>query len=363
MKSKIIYSLISGGIDSAVSTLLLQQMGHSVVGVFIKSWDHFDDVSSNCTETHDFQDAQAIADGLRIPLKVVDCRRQYWTDVFEHFISDYSNGLTPNPDVLCNRHVKFGHVFRKCIEEWGANTIATGHYAGIRNGKEGYDLIKSSDMMKDQTFFLSHIERDCLNRVMFPLQSITISTGLIVDVDNPRIVLGVHHGIHKFTIGQRIHIEGRQNELGYFVARKCKRTNIISAAHGTMHPALFYLNYFVQHLNLVSGSTDDFQKLLSGEVNTPLSATFKLQNKHRDIPCLIERLSDSINVILPFPFRAVAPGQFVTFYKGDVCVGCARVTEVGPSLNERIEMLSTLPHFSVVYPSTDRILLSEVGKT
>ncbi|GAB0086656.1 Mitochondrial tRNA-specific 2-thiouridylase 1 [Sergentomyia squamirostris] len=278
---------VSGGVDSAVAALLLKNKGFKVQGVFMKNWDIIDE-KTFCTGEQDWEDAQRVCRYLKIPLIHVNFVKEYWNNVFRQFLHDYESGLTPNPDILCNRHIKFDNFFSYATREdkLGAEAIATGHYARTNFGPflEQYSpdqsvrLLQARDTFKDQTFFLSSVPQRALRKTMFPLgnftkdevkrlaedagmgfllkkkestgicfighrnfqefisEYITAKPGKMVDIETGAEV-GDHSGFHNWTIGQRCRLGGFPQR--YFIAQKDRRTNTIFVAQGTHNPALF----------------------------------------------------------------------------------------------------------------------------
>ncbi|XP_022253209.1 mitochondrial tRNA-specific 2-thiouridylase 1-like [Limulus polyphemus] len=267
---------ISGGVDSSVAALLLKRKGYDVLGVFMRNWDIADE-TGHCSIDKDKEDAEYVCRKIGIPLQEVNFVRHYWNEVFSDLIEDYQNGLTPNPDILCNKSIKFNIFYDYATENLGADAIATGHYARTSFGEdlEYYQenkrvrLLKAVDGGKDQTFFLSQVPQKSLQRTLFPLGGITKnsvkkialhaglnyiakkkeSTGIcfigkrnfqdfikdyvkpkpgnFVDVETGEVV-GTHAGIHFWTMGQRCHIPGLHT--AYFVADKDMKTQDILVA-------------------------------------------------------------------------------------------------------------------------------------
>nr|XP_012225785.1 PREDICTED: mitochondrial tRNA-specific 2-thiouridylase 1 isoform X2 [Linepithema humile] len=276
---------ISGGVDSAVTALLLKNKGFNVIGVFMKNWDIRDE-TGNCMVEKDYNDAQWICNKLKIPLVQVDFVKEYWNEVFSDLVEKYQTGYTPNPDILCNKNIKFNKFFHFARKKFQADAIATGHYAKTSFGSylENYEadtnvhLLQARDSNKDQTFFLHQIPQQTLRCCMFPLgnylkshvKTIAKEAGLYqiaqkkesmgicfvgkrefqdfiseyihdkpgdyVDLDSG-LVIGKHNGIHKWTIGQRCKISGCLKP--YYVFNKDQETNTILVVSGTTHPALY----------------------------------------------------------------------------------------------------------------------------
>ncbi|XP_069694027.1 mitochondrial tRNA-specific 2-thiouridylase 1 isoform X2 [Periplaneta americana] len=264
---------VSGGVDSAVAALILKKKGYDVVGVFMQNWDTADETGI-CSATQDAEDARWVCSRLGIPFSVVSFVREYWNDVFCNLLEDYQNGYTPNPDILCNGHIKFDKFLKYAQDNLDADAIATGHYASTTFGSflencdfsAGVHLLKPRDLFKDQTFFLSQVSQIPLQKTMFPLANLTKtqvkkiaseygmdyiskkkessgicfigtrhfqnfiseylndSPGYFRDIDSG-VIVGRHAGIHHWTIGQRCRIGGQLKP--YYVARKEPKNNDI----------------------------------------------------------------------------------------------------------------------------------------
>ncbi|KAF5275073.1 hypothetical protein FQA39_LY07010 [Lamprigera yunnana] len=371
LKVKKVVVGISGGVDSAVTALLLKKKGFNVHGLFMKNWDIVDETGI-CRSDEDFQYANITCDKLKIPLIRVNFVKEYWNEVFSDLLKEYQSGATPNPDVLCNTHIKFAAFYRHAREELDADAIATGHYASTSFGPylEDYNpqkcvrLLKALDEKKDQTLFLCQIHQAALRRTMFPLgcliksevKKIAFDNGLeqiaqkkesmgicfigsrnfskfiseyvddnpgnFVDIDTTEII-GQHNGIHQWTLGQRIKVGGYS--IAYFVAKKDVKTNIIYVAQGTDHPALYTESLYTSQPHWISICPEEIQ---NGEV---LECDFKFQHIENYIRCQVYKVSSGLIVILETPRRSITPGQFAVFYKDRECLGCAKITNAGPS--------------------------------
>ncbi|MET0282197.1 MAG: tRNA 2-thiouridine(34) synthase MnmA [Steroidobacteraceae bacterium] len=350
MTARIIVAL-SGGVDSAVTALLLRRAGHEVAGLFMHNWE--EDEQGYCTAAEDFQDARRVAAELGIPLHRVDLSAQYREHVFTDFLAAYRAGLTPNPDVLCNREIKFGDCLRHA-QRLGAAQLATGHYARIVQGPEGPELHKGVDPGKDQSYFLHAVRRDSLAQVLMPLgelhkeavrdlahaaglpvaakrdstgicfigerpfrefleQYVPHSPGPIRDVAGTRI--GEHIGLPFYTLGQRggIGIGGMPGGSGapWYVVAKRAADNTLVVAQGEDHPALFS------------------QRLLTGEVNwlaaaphAPDNLYVRLRYRQEDQPAVVTPAAGGGLLIAPRSAqRAVTPGQSAVLYRGTRCLG------------------------------------------
>ena len=350
---------LSGGVDSAVAALLLQQHGYAVEGLFMKNWDE-DDGSEYCTARADLADAEAVCGLLGIRLHTANFAAEYWDNVFEHFLAEYRAGRTPNPDVLCNREIKF-KVFADYATTLGAARIATGHYARceVRDGRAR--LLKGCDPAKDQSYFLHAVPAGQLARCLFPVGELPKaevrriarehafpvaakkdSTGIcfigerrfadflrrylpaqpgpIRSVDGEP--LGEHHGLMYHTIGQRqgLGIGGRRNcpEHPWYVVDKDLANNTLLVAQGNDHPTLY-------HRALLCAQTHWIGTEPAG--STP-ALHAKIRYRQPDQPCRIMALGDGRwKVEFEHAQRAVTPGQYVVFYDGDCCLGGGVIEE------------------------------------
>ncbi len=349
---KIIIGL-SGGVDSAVTALLLKQQGHAIEGVFMKNWEA-DDTDTYCPASQDMADAQAVCDILDIPFTRINFAEQYWEKVFTSFLEAYKAGLTPNPDILCNKEIKF-RAFLDYALTRGADAIATGHYARHLEKEGRHYLQKGLDGNKDQSYFLHALSEDQLAKSLFPLGELTKpevralasqagfpnhakkdSTGIcFIGERNFRQFLseyvpaqpgnietlagtriGQHTGLMFYTIGQRqgLHIGGRHDalEAPWFVAAKDMMRNVLIVVQGTDHPALFADSLIV----------DDLHWINLPAPTLPLSVQAKTRYRQADQACIIDKMEDGrYRVDFVTPQRAITPGQSVVFYQGEQCLG------------------------------------------
>ncbi|MGB0205259.1 MAG: tRNA 2-thiouridine(34) synthase MnmA [Neptuniibacter sp.] len=359
-KTKVIVGM-SGGVDSSVSALLLQQQGYQVEGLFMKNWDE-DDGTEYCTAKDDLADAQAVCDKLGIHLHTANFAAEYWDNVFEHFLEEYKAGRTPNPDILCNREIKF-KAFLEYAEELGADKIATGHYVrrGEREGKTR--LLKGLDGNKDQSYFLHQVGQAEIEKTLFPVgelekpevrklaeehdlithnkkdstgicfigerrfsdflkQYIPAQPGKIETPDGD--VIGDHSGLMYYTIGQRqgLHIGGLKDypEDPWFVAGKDLDRNVLIAVQGKQNDLLFTDWLTANELFWINGE----------EPELPYSCKAKVRYRQDDQVCIIERHGESGYLIrFSDPQRAVTPGQSVVVYSDDVCLGGGVIEQTG----------------------------------
>ncbi|MBR9912341.1 MAG: tRNA 2-thiouridine(34) synthase MnmA [Gammaproteobacteria bacterium] len=346
---------MSGGVDSSVAALLLQQQGYRVEGLFMKNWDE-DDGTEYCTAREDLADAQRVCDKLGIKLHSANFAAEYWDNVFEHFLEEYQAGRTPNPDILCNREIKF-KVFLEYAEVLGADMIATGHYVRRSDDTEHTRLLKGLDSNKDQSYFLHAVGEQEFAKSLFPvgeLQKPAVrqlaeqhdlvthdkkdSTGICFIgerrfkdflqqylpaqpgdiVDDSGKVIGRHSGLMYHTIGQRqgLGIGGRKDAAHepWYVAVKDLASNQLVAVQGKNHPLLLSNSLVAGNCHWINGK--------------PAGATLRCSAKTRyrqpDQPCSVELMPDnSIKVTFDEPQRALTPGQSVVFYQDDTCLGGA----------------------------------------
>ena len=344
---------LSGGVDSSVSALLLRQQGFEIEGLFMKNWEE-DDTDSYCAAEEDVKDAQAICDKIGIKLNTVNFSIEYWEEVFERFVKEYSEGLTPNPDILCNREIKF-KAFLEHATELGAKKIATGHYARVAERNGEFVMLRGKDENKDQSYFLYTLGQKELSRTLFPVgeldkpdvRHMAEDAGLIThdkkdstgicfigerpfreflskyipaqtgEIQTPEgEVIGKHGGAMYYTYGQRqgLGIGGVKgaSEEPWFVVGKDVEKNIVIVAQGHDHPLLFSLGLEAKELSWIAGK--------------PPAKSFKCTAKTRyrqtDQPCSVEQLCDDlVRVIFDEPQRAVTPGQSVVFYDEEICLG------------------------------------------
>jgi tRNA-specific 2-thiouridylase len=355
---------MSGGVDSAVAALLLRRAGYDVHGLYMSNWD---DDDSYCTGAQDFQDARASALELGIPLHRVSFAEQYRARVFEYFLGEYRAGRTPNPDVLCNREIKFG-ICLEYAARLGARRFATGHYARIEQAADGPVLRKALDTDKDQSYFLHAVEREHFSRVLFPLGDLEKSavralareaglpvfdkpdsTGICFIGERPfreflaryiptspgdivtetGDVVGRHRGLAFYTLGQRggLEIGGRAGarDEPWYVAGKNLARNELTAVQGHDHPLLVSRALATGPCNwLVQPGTNDFEL-------PEFESNIKVRYRQKDQPCRVTRRADgALTVRFEQPQRAVTPGQFAVLYDGDRCLGGGVIEHTTP---------------------------------
>ncbi|HBO38933.1 MAG TPA: tRNA 2-thiouridine(34) synthase MnmA [Pasteurellaceae bacterium] len=352
-KKKVIVGM-SGGVDSSVSAFILQQQGYQVEGLFMKNWEEDDD-TDYCTAAADLADAQAVCDNLNIRLHKINFAAEYWDNVFEHFLSEYKAGRTPNPDILCNKEIKFKAFLDYAVEDLGADYIATGHYVRRRDVNGQSQLLRGLDNNKDQSYFLYTLSKDQVARSLFPVgdiekpmvRRIAEDLGLITakKKDSTGIcfigerkfkdflsrylpalpgdiktmdgeIIGRHQGLMYHTLGQRkgLGIGGikGKDENAWYVAEKDLVNNVLIVAQGHDNSALLSSGLIAQQLHWVDRNP----------LRHPLRCTVKTRYRQTDIPCTVTPINDDfIEVRFDDPQIAVTPGQSAVFYQGDVCLG------------------------------------------
>lgn len=344
---------MSGGVDSSVTAWLLKQQGYEVQGLFMKNWEE-DDSEDYCSAAADLRDAQAVCDLLKIPLHTVNFATEYWDNVFAHCLQEFQAGRTPNPDVLCNREIKF-KVFLEQAQRLGGEKIATGHYVRLGKFNGQYQLLKGVDPHKDQSYFLYLLDQSQLAWSCFPLgelaksmvrylaiqaglptQAKPDSTGLCFIGERPfktflsRFLpsqpgiietiegkcLGQHDGLMFYTIGQRqgLKIGGQANGSGepWYVVAKDVANNRLLVAQGHNHPRLLSRHLVAQQIHWITKPIP----------TVPLGCSAKTRYRQRDQACTITTLEpNSAQVSFTEPQRAITPGQSIVFYQGEICLG------------------------------------------
>lgn len=350
-KGRVIVGL-SGGVDSSVAALLLLQQGWQVEGLFMKNWEE-DDKADYCSAAEDLADAEAVASALDIPLHTMNFATEYWERVFEYFLAEYRANRTPNPDVLCNREIKF-KAFLEHALDLGADRIATGHYAGIRPAGNTWELIQGKDEGKDQTYFLYMLGQRALSHSLFPLSNLDKaevrrlaedagfpnhrkkdSTGICFIGErrfrdflasylpaNPGEIhttdgraIGRHQGLMYYTLGQRqgLGIGGvadAPDEPWYVVAKDLDR-NVLVVAQGHDHPMLYHDRLTARQLHWVSGTSQ----------TSTLRCAARCRHRQPLQPCTAAISQGVMTVHFDTPQRALTPGQSVVLYDGDICLG------------------------------------------
>ncbi len=345
---------MSGGVDSSVSAYLLLQQGYQVEGLFMKNWEE-DDNDEYCAAAEDLADAQAVCDKLGIELHTVNFAAEYWDNVFEYFLQEYQAGRTPNPDIMCNKEIKFKAFLEFAAEALGADYIATGHYVRRRENQGKFQLLRGLDNNKDQSYFLYTLSHEHVAQTLFPVGELEkpevrkiaeeqglvtadkkdstgicfigerkfkdflqtylpAKPGVIESVDGE--VLGEHEGLMYHTLGQRkgLHIGGRADasDEPWYVVDKDVERNVLIVAQGKQHPRLYSKGLIAGQLHWVARE----------KLTTPFACAVKTRYRQQDIPCRVTPQADGrIQVEFEQPVAAVTPGQSAVFYQGDVCLG------------------------------------------
>ena len=356
---------ISGGVDSSVTALLLQQQGYDVRAVFMKNWEG-DDTDEHCTAEADLADARAVCEQLHIPIQGVNFSDQYWDRVFAYFLQEYSAGRTPNPDVLCNKEIKFRAFLDYALAQ-GAEHIATGHYARCEQRDGEYQLLRAADSAKDQTYFLYTLKQEQLARALFPVGGLSKvevreiaarhqlvthnkkdSTGICFigerdfknflqrylpaqpgPIQTPDgITIGQHEGLMYYTRGQRQGLQiGGLAGFGpepWYVADKDLANNILVAVQGHEHPLLLGHWLDAEQIEWVSASPP----------RLPLRCTAKTRYRQHDAACTVTAGSDGhVHVRFDDPQWAITLGQSVVFYLDEVCLGGGIISATEKLLN------------------------------
>lgn len=361
---------LSGGVDSAVSAYLLMKQGYEVIGLFMRNWDSAanNDILGNpslddeiCPQEQDYQDALKVANHLGIKLYRHDFIKEYWDYVFSYFIDEYKKNRTPNPDILCNKYVKFAG-FQEVAKSLGADYFAYGHYARVKEENGEFFLLKGKDNNKDQSYFLSQLTQEQLSKSLFPVGELDKSEVRRIALENdlPTArkkdstgicfigerdfknflknyifskpgeihtlngeVLGHHDGLMYYTIGQRkgLNIGGdnRFKNAPWFVVGKDIDNNVLLVGQGLNNPYLFSNRIIVEDINWIS------KRRFEGT----FECKAKFRYRQEDQVCLIKWIDeDLIEVITNKPIRAVTPGQACVFYDDEVCLGGGTIKEV-----------------------------------
>lgn len=350
---------MSGGVDSSVSALLLKLQGYRVIGLFMKNWEEQDE-NGVCTSATDYEDVRRVCEHIDIPYYTVNFVKEYRAQVFAQFIEDLKRGLTPNPDILCNREIKFKVFLEKALE-LGADYLATGHYCQNQSIGGRNCLVKGSDLQKDQTYFLYTLNHSILDKVLFPVgglekgevrnlarlhqlstsekkdstgicfigerhfrtflsQYLSIQPGNFETLQGK--VVGKHQGAAYYTLGQRKGLAIGGAGEAWFVVGKDIQRNVVFVEQGADHPALYCDELMATQLSWVSGEPPVL----------PYACQSKIRYRQADQPCIIQKIEEGQAwVTFPQPQRAVTPGQSIVFYDGPLCLGGGIIQQAGPS--------------------------------
>lgn len=363
---------MSGGVDSSVAALLLKQKGYDVIGIFMKNWDDTDE-NGVCTATEDYEDVVRVAGQIGIPYYAVNFEKQYWDRVFSYFLAEYKAGRTPNPDVMCNKEIKF-KAFLDHALALGADYVATGHYAQTGQQDSKTLMIRAADQNKDQTYFLNQLSQEQLSKVMFPLGDLEKpqvraiardhhlatadkkdSTGIcfigernfkqflshylpacrgeIRTIDGE--LKGYHDGLMYYTNGQRQGLGIGGPGGPWFVCGKDVKRNILYIAPGADHPALYSQGLIAEGANWISGAPE----------KKSFHCTAKFRYRQKDRPVTVHVRPDSrLEVVFDHPEWAITPGQAVVFYQNEICLGGATIaTVLNQGTDAAIDFVDSVP--------------------
>ncbi len=345
---------MSGGVDSSVTALLLKQQGYDVIGIFMKNWDDTDEFG-HCTAEEDSEDVRRVCEQIGIPYYTVNFEKEYFDKVFTYFLDEYKRGRTPNPDVMCNREIKFGEFLNKAMD-LGADYVATGHYARVVEKDGVFQLLRGIDNGKDQTYFLNALNQKQLSKTMFPIGHLPkpevrriaeeaglytakkkdstgvcfigernfreflsgylpAKSGKMIDIATGE-VKGDHDGLMYYTLGQRqgLGIGGSGNGNPWFVADKDLDQNILYVVQGDQHPSLYSTGLVASVMNWIDGSEH--------AVGSTLHCVAKFRYRQPDQGVTLTWQADgNVHVQFNEPQKAITPGQAVVFYDGELCLG------------------------------------------
>jgi tRNA-specific 2-thiouridylase len=345
---------MSGGVDSSVSAFLLKEQGYQVEGLFMKNWEE-DDNDEYCAAAEDLKDAQAVADKLDMVLHTINFSAEDWDNVFEYFLEEYKAGRTPNPDIMCNKEIKFKAFLEFAAEELQADYIATGHYVQRSNATGNWQMLRGLDGNKDQSYFLYTLGEKHVAQTLFPIghlekprvREIALEQDLVTHnkKDSTGIcfigerkfkdflaqylpaqpgeietaegqTIGQHEGLMYHTLGQRKGLLiGGMKEFGeepWYVVDKDVERNVLIVGQGANHPRLYSKGLIANQLHWVDRKGPE----------TELKCTVKTRYRQEDIPCTVTPQEDgSIEVIFDAPQKAVTPGQSAVFYQNEICLG------------------------------------------
>lgn len=348
---------MSGGVDSSVSAHLLLEQGYQVEGLFMKNWEEDDD-DEYCAAADDLRDAQAVCDKLGIELHTINFAAEYWDNVFEYFLEEYKAGRTPNPDIMCNKEIKFKAFLEFACEDLGADYIATGHYVQRRSDEDGkFEMLRGLDSNKDQSYFLYTLSHKQVGQTLFPVGNIEKpivraiaereglithnkkdSTGICFIGERkfkdflgrylpaqPGVIetaegkpVGEHQGLMYHTLGQRkgLHIGGLKDsgEEPWYVVEKDMKRNVLIVGQGNNHPRLFSKGLLSNQLHWVN--RNEFA------INSSIECTVKTRYRQEDVACKVTRIDeDNYEIMFSEQQSSVTPGQSVVFYQNEVCLG------------------------------------------
>jgi tRNA-specific 2-thiouridylase len=345
---------MSGGVDSSVSAYLLKEQGYQVEGLFMKNWEE-DDNDEYCAAAEDLKDAQAVSDKLGITLHTINFAAEYWDNVFEYFLAEYKAGRTPNPDIMCNKEIKFKAFLEFAAQELNADYIATGHYVQRSNETGNWQMLRGLDDNKDQSYFLYTLCEQHIAQTLFPIghlekprvREIALEQNLVThdkkdstgicfigerkfkdflaqylpaqpgDIETAEgKIIGKHDGLMYHTLGQRKGLLiGGMKEYGeepWFVVEKDIERNMLIVGQGANHPRLYSTGLLANQLHWVDRKGPQ----------RPIRCSVKTRYRQQDISCQIMPNTDgSLLVEFDEPQKAVTPGQSAVFYQNEICLG------------------------------------------
>lgn len=350
-KTRVIVGM-SGGVDSSVAAYLLKEQNYDVIGIFMKNWDE-EGEDGVCTATEDYEDVVKVCNNIGIPYYTVNFVKEYWDNVFSYFLDEYKKGRTPNPDVLCNKEIKFKAFLKYALQAAGGDYLATGHYARVNSENGIYKLLRAEDMNKDQTYFLCQLGQEQLSKTIFPIggleksevRDIAKKMGLVTAnkkdstgicfigernfnnflnqylpaqkgpiMDLAENVKGTHSGLMHYTLGQRkgLGIGGQGTGEPWFVVKKDIENNILYVVQGADNKQLYSKGLIASDINWIKGESPSM----------PLTCTAKFRYRQPDQQVLVEHESENrYKVTFIKEQKAITPGQIVVFYKGQECLG------------------------------------------
>ncbi|MBC1401764.1 tRNA 2-thiouridine(34) synthase MnmA [Listeria booriae] len=354
-KTRVVVGM-SGGVDSSVTAYLLKQQGYDVIGIFMKNWDDTDE-NGFCTATEDYDDVIRVANQIGIPYYAVNFEKEYWDKVFTYFLDEYKLGRTPNPDVMCNKEIKF-KAFLEHAESLGADFVATGHYARVETIDNEVKMLRGVDRNKDQTYFLNQLSQAQIAKVMFPLggmekpevRKIAEEAGLATagKKDSTGIcfigernfkqflseylpaqpgpmktldgkVMGQHDGLMYHTIGQRHGLGIGGDGDPWFVVGKDLANNVLFVEQGFEHESLYSDSLIATDMSFTSDRPKE----------AVFHCTAKFRYRQEDVGVTVHLLDgNKANVVFDEPARAVTPGQALVLYDGEVCLGGGTIDEI-----------------------------------
>ncbi|URJ33058.1 tRNA 2-thiouridine(34) synthase MnmA [Candidatus Blochmannia vicinus] len=361
-KKKVIVGM-SGGVDSSVSAWILLQQGYKVEGLFMKNWED-DDSNEHCSSASDLSDTYSVCNHLGIYLHTVNFSKEYWENVFQVFLQEYKIGRTPNPDILCNKEIKFKCFLEFALKDLDADFIATGHYVRRIDTNQGTCLMRGLDKNKDQSYFLYTLSHTQLKQCLFPVGTlkksqvrniakelnlitankkdstgicfigkrkfrnfishyIPMQPGIIININGDKI--GTHQGVSFYTLGQRkgLNIGGikKGNGKPWYVIDKDIKNNTLIAAQEHHHPLLMSTEFIAKQVQWIKGNI----------LKSPLYCTVKIRYRHPDVQCRVYPIfNNDLKVVLKNPVSAITPGQAAVFYSHENCLGGGIIEQTIP---------------------------------